>query len=51
MCRYAHIIKRAVVTEALEEYVQRGKQLQIADIFGSIECDENYNYKEQRKKQ
>lgn len=46
-----HKTKKAVVTEALEEYIQRRKQLQIADIFGSIEYDEDYDYKEQRKKQ
>ncbi|MBN1313859.1 MAG: type II toxin-antitoxin system VapB family antitoxin [Anaerolineales bacterium] len=46
-----HKTKKAVVTEALEEYIQRRKQLQIADIFGSIEYDEDYDYKEQRKEQ
>lgn len=46
-----HKTKKAVVTEALEEYIQRRKQLQIADAFGSIEYDEGYDYKEQRKRQ
>lgn len=46
-----HKTKKAVVTEALEEYIQRRKQLQIVDVFGSIEYDEDYDYKEQRKKQ
>jgi hypothetical protein len=46
-----HKTKKATVTEALEEYIQRRKQLQIVDIFGSIEYDKDYDYKEQRKKQ
>jgi len=46
-----HKTKKAVVTEALEEYIQRRKQFQITELFGSIEYDESYNYKDQRKKQ
>jgi len=46
-----HKTKKAVVTEALEEYIQRRKQFQITRVFGSIEYDESYNYKDQRKKQ
>ena len=46
-----HKTKKAVVTEALEEYIQRRKQLQIVDVFGSIEYEEDYDYKEQRKQQ
>jgi len=46
-----HKTKKAVVTEALEEYIQRRKQFQITRLFGSIEYDESYNYKDQRKKQ
>ena len=46
-----HKTKKAVVTEALEEYIQRRKQYQITKLFGSVEYDDDYNYKEQRKKQ
>jgi Arc/MetJ family transcription regulator len=46
-----HKTKKAVVTEALEEYIQRRKQFQITKLFGSIEYDESHNYKDQRKKQ
>ena len=46
-----HKTKKAVVTEALEEYIQRRKQFQITTIFGSIDYDESYDYKDQRKKQ
>lgn len=40
-----HRTKKAVVTEALEEYIHRRKQLQILDLFGQIEYDPDYNYK------
>jgi hypothetical protein len=45
-----HKTKKAVVTEALQEYIQRRKQFQITKLFGSVEYDEEYNYKEQRKR-
>ena len=40
--------KKSVVTEALVEYVQRRKQLEILDIFSSVDFDTEYDYKEQR---
>ena len=46
-----HRTKRAVVEEALQEYVQRRKQLKITELFGTIEYDDNYDYKKQRLKQ
>ena len=45
-----HRTKRAVVEEALHEYVMRRKQLQIVDLFGTIEYNEDYDYKEQRNR-
>ncbi len=44
----AHKTKKAVVTEALEEYIQRRKQSQITKMFGLIDYAEDYDYKEQR---
>ena len=44
-----HRTKRAVVEEALKEYVQRRKQLQITELFGTIEYEDNYDYKQQRR--
>lgn len=44
-----HRTKKAVVTEALEEYIQRRKQSEIIDIFHSISYDEDFSYKEQRQ--
>jgi hypothetical protein len=45
-----HRTKKAVVTEALVEYIQRREQLKILGLFGSIEYDNEYDYKEQRKR-
>ena len=44
-----HRTKRATVTEALREYVQRRKQLQILELFGKIDYDADYDYKKSRK--
>lgn len=44
-----HRTKKAVVTEALIEYIQRRKQVEIINLFGTIEYESDYNYKEQRK--
>ena len=44
-----HRTKKAVVTEALQEYIQRRKQVEIIKLFGTIEYESDYNYKEQRK--
>jgi hypothetical protein len=40
--------KKAAVTEALKEYIQRRKQLQITSLFGKIDYDPNYEYKKTR---
>jgi hypothetical protein len=40
-----------VVIEALREYIQYRKQLQILTLFGTIDYDETYGYKEQRQRQ
>lgn len=42
--------KKAVVTEALEEYIQRRKQREIISAFGSFDFDSNYDYKAERQK-
>lgn len=44
-----HKTKRAVVEAALQEYVQRRKQLAITELFGTIEYEDNYDYKQQRQ--
>ncbi len=45
-----HKTKKAAVTEALEEYIRRRKQIEVTKVFGSIDYDESYDYKEQRRK-
>ena len=44
-----HKTKRAVVNEALKEYIQRRKQLEITKLFGKVEFENDYDYKTQRK--
>lgn len=44
-----HRTKRAVVEAALQEYVQRRKQLEITELFGTIEYEDDYDYKQQRE--
>jgi Bacterial antitoxin of type II TA system, VapB len=46
-----HQTKKATVNEALKEYVQRRKQLKILDLFGQIDYDPHYDYKEQRRRE
>ena len=46
-----HKTKKAAVTEALGEYIQRRKQTEVIKVFGSIDYDESYDYKKQRLKQ
>jgi hypothetical protein len=45
-----HSTKKATVTEALEEYIQRRKQAGIVGLFGHIDYDPAYNYKKQRRR-
>jgi hypothetical protein len=43
-----HRTKKAAVIAALEEYIQRRKQLEIISLFGTIDYDESYDYKRER---
>lgn len=45
-----HRTKKATVTEALEEYIQRRKQAKIVGLFGTVDFDRRYDYKKQRRK-
>jgi hypothetical protein len=42
--------KKATVNEALQEFVQRRRQLKILDLFGKIDYDPKYNYKKERQR-
>jgi Arc/MetJ family transcription regulator len=45
-----HKTKKQAVTEALEEYVRRRKQLRILDSFGTVDFDPTYDYKAERRR-
>lgn len=44
-----HRTKREAVTAALDEYIRRRKQQRILSWFGSIDYDDNYDYKQERR--
>ena len=46
----AHKTKKEAVTAALDEYIRKRKQREILKLFGTIDFDPAYNYKEQRRK-
>lgn len=43
-----HKTKKATVTEALKEYIQKRRQSEILDLFSKIDIDPKYDYKKQR---
>ncbi|MBN1541932.1 type II toxin-antitoxin system VapB family antitoxin [candidate division KSB1 bacterium] len=43
-----HRTKKAAVTDALVEYIQRREQLRIKELFGSIVYEPESDYKKQR---
>ena len=45
-----HRSKSAAITQALEEYIQQHRQQEIIELFGTIDYDPNYDYKEQRQR-
>lgn len=45
-----HKTKKAAVEVALEEYIRRHKQLQIVNMFHTVDYDPDYDYKEQRRR-
>ncbi len=45
-----HKTKKEAVTTALKEYIAHKKQLEVLDLFGSIEFDKNFDYKKARKR-
>ncbi len=46
----AHKTKKEAVTAALQEYVQRRKQMEIIKLFGTIDYDPKYDYKAERRR-
>ena len=45
-----HKTKKAAVTIALNEYIQRRNQQKIVSLFGGVDYEPSYDYKEQRKR-
>jgi Arc/MetJ family transcription regulator len=45
-----HKTKRETIESALREYVQHRKQADIIALFGTIDFDEDYDYKASRKR-
>ena len=45
-----HKTKKSAVTEALKEYIQRRKQLEIIKLFGKINYEKDYDYKLHRNR-
>jgi Arc/MetJ family transcription regulator len=41
--------EKAVVEEALREYIERRNQIKIFDLFGTVEYDPDYDPKQQRQ--
>jgi hypothetical protein len=39
----------AIVEKALRTYIQYRKQLQVIDLFGTIDYDEDFDYKQERR--
>ena len=46
-----HRTKKEAVTAALREYIQRRKQLEVLDLFGTIEYDAEHDYKALRRRE
>jgi len=42
--------KKETVNEALLEYVQRRKQLEIVSLFGQVVYEKGYDYKSERRR-
>ncbi|MHB8765037.1 MAG: type II toxin-antitoxin system VapB family antitoxin [Deferrisomatales bacterium] len=45
-----HRTKKATVNEALQEYILRHQQLRVLELFGNVEYEPDYDYKEQRNR-
>jgi len=38
-----------LISEALREYIQRRQQQKVLDLFGTIDYEDDYDYKKQRQ--
>lgn len=44
-----HTTVEVLVETALREHIQRRKRLKVLELFGTIDYDEDYDYKQQRQ--
>ena len=42
--------KKAAVTKALQEFIARREQVEIVELFGTLEWDSEYDYKSERSR-
>jgi Arc/MetJ family transcription regulator len=42
--------KKETVNQALKEFIQRRKQEEIINLFGTVQFDDGYNYKKLRNR-
>ena len=45
-----HKTKKEAVTAALKEYIAHKKQLEIVDLFGTVDFDNEFDYKKARQR-
>ena len=45
-----HRTKTEAVTAALNEYIIHRRQLEVLQLFGTVDFDPNYSYKAERRK-
>lgn len=45
-----HRTKKEAVTAALDEYIRKRKKLDVLEMFGKIDYDEDYDYKLERNR-
>ena len=42
--------KKAAVTRALQEFIARREQKKLAELFGQLEWNDNFDYKQERSR-
>jgi hypothetical protein len=42
--------KKAAVTKALQEFIERRRQKRVLELFGKLEWDAGYDYKAERQR-
>ena len=42
--------KKAVVTKALQEFIARREQCRVADLIGTLDWDDSFDYKAERSR-